>query len=202
MLTYATSKTARSVCVSLAWESCCSYREIVIELRWIYTICWCCIRMSTLSSWIVFCPVLSYLALILYCIVLVLVGAELYTCEMYQLISMLCINLNIFFISVVRDSELFPLIMWHFGVVYFWPTLYISQQLSMTVSQMWHFTGLFFWFCTKYILLFFIVSWWWSFEIFGYNNTGWVTKNRTLCYQLLIKIRGNTQCWITCHFKR
>jgi len=68
--------------------------------------------------------------------VLVLVGAELYTCEMYQLISMLCINLNIFFISVVRDSELFPLIMWHFGVVYFWPTLYISQQLSMTVSQM------------------------------------------------------------------
>ena len=31
--------------------------------------------------------------------------------------------------------------------------------------------------------------------------TGWANKNRTLCYQLLIKIQANTQCWIICHFK-
>ena len=55
------------VCISSAWKSCCSYREIVTELRRIYAICWCCTRTSTLSGVIaymksVLCAVLSYLA--------------------------------------------------------------------------------------------------------------------------------------------
>ena len=34
------------------------------------------------------------------------------------------------------------------------------------------------------------------------NTTRWANKNRSLCYQLLVKKGANAQCWKICNFKR